>query len=64
MTLMASFLFSGKQALTDCIDCTAGYYCLEAGNDTVTGQCMAGYYCTLAAKDPNPTGKCHFQKAE
>ena len=39
------------------MSCTAGYYCEQAGNDTVTGECMAGYYCTGGASIPNPTSE-------
>lgn len=51
------FCISGKSLLSHCVDCSPGRYCLEAGNDTTTGDCQAGYYCTSKAEIPNPTGK-------
>lgn len=46
----------GKQSLSDCVPCEAGYYCLESGNNTVTGKCAPGYYCVDKAWEPTPTG--------
>ena len=43
--------------MTDCLACTPGYYCLEAGKANVTDECDAGYYCHGGAEEQNPTGK-------
>jgi hypothetical protein len=52
-----NYIFLGTSTLLQCVSCTAGYYCEQAGNDTVTGECMAGYYCTGGASIPNPTSE-------
>ena len=46
--------------MTDCLPCTPGYYCLEAGKANVTDECDAGYYCHGGAEEQNPTGKLMF----
>lgn len=38
-------------AITDCIPCDAGWYCLEE-SITPVGQCEAGYYCASPISNP------------
>ena len=35
---------NGANRTTDCVPCTAGYYCLE-GSATETGVCNVAFYC-------------------
>jgi len=39
----------------DCTDCTAGYYCSEAGITEPIGICHQGFVCTLGADNPTPS---------
>lgn len=41
----------GAKNVSDCIPCTAGWYCLE-GIETPTGQCYAGFYCPSPIDNP------------
>ena len=45
---------TGKDDLTDCIDCPTGYYCMDRGLYEVTGPCKAGHICYLNALDDDP----------
>lgn len=47
---------TGNDAVSDCIQCTAGYYCSGSGNEQPDGQCEAGWYCPGGQDDPRPTG--------
>ena len=49
--------FSQRKGLTqssDCVACTAGYYCLAAGQSTTSGLCDPGYYCTFGSTAKKP----------
>ena len=46
---------TGTRAVSDCLDCTPGMYCLTPGLTNPTGFCHAGYYCSGKAKSPTPT---------
>eukprot|EP00347_Sterkiella_histriomuscorum_P024098 403332318 len=37
--------FPGMRAVSDCISCTPGYYCIGSNLDEPDGLCKAGYYC-------------------
>jgi len=37
--------FPLQDELTDCMDCTPGFYCDSLGQTQPTGPCDAGYYC-------------------
>ena len=45
---------TGNQLVTDCTDCTQGYYCGSAGLIEPTGQCDEGYYCPAAQSIATP----------
>jgi len=45
---------TGRGALSDCVACDAGYYCLEASSN-LTGVCDAGYYCLEGSTGPQST---------
>ncbi len=40
---------TGNVNITQCTDCTPGYYCQYDGLTEVTGPCNAGYYCVIGA---------------
>ena len=42
--------------ITDCIDCTPGYYCDGTGNIEPDGLCAAGWYCDGGEASATPTG--------
>lgn len=45
-----------KSKPTDCLSCTAGFYCAgstELSPSGLTGPCKDGYYCTGGSKIPN-----------
>eukprot|EP01012_Entosiphon_sulcatum_P020572 TRINITY_DN2549_c0_g1_i18.p1 TRINITY_DN2549_c0_g1~~TRINITY_DN2549_c0_g1_i18.p1 ORF type:complete len:7257 (+),score=712.60 TRINITY_DN2549_c0_g1_i18:702-21773(+) len=44
----------GASALTDCQNCTAGYYCATRGQTTTTSQCFPGFYCPPGQSTPRP----------
>nr|XP_006821768.1 PREDICTED: multiple epidermal growth factor-like domains protein 10-like [Saccoglossus kowalevskii] len=46
---------SNLASQNECTDCTAGYYCEEAGLTAPTAVCYAGYYCAGRAETPTPT---------
>jgi hypothetical protein len=54
------FCITGKQAVSDCIDCPGGKYCLTTGSSNITNDCDPGYYCIGAAFESNPTGIVHL----
>ncbi|PIK35709.1 hypothetical protein BSL78_27465 [Apostichopus japonicus] len=39
---------------SDCLPCTAGYYCAGSGNPEPTDVCQAGYYCPPGQREPTP----------
>lgn len=41
-------------ALTDCAECTEGYYCTDIALTTTQGECDAGYYCFAEQRWPRP----------
>ena len=41
--------FEGARAITDCILCKPGYYCLGSGGGAATNKCKAGIYCKEGA---------------
>ncbi|OAF70389.1 hypothetical protein A3Q56_01861 [Intoshia linei] len=41
---------AGAGKITDCYDCTMGYYCSGTANINVVGECKAGYYCMGKSK--------------
>ena len=55
-TFLSSILGS---AATDCLPCTAGYYCTNTGLSSVQGPCDPGYYCLsgshVGTTVPRPT---------
>jgi hypothetical protein len=48
---------TNKFLVTDCLDCTAGFYCSSSGLSAVEGPCGAGYYCEVKSKEIKPIGK-------
>ena len=51
--------FSGTTGLsnvTECTQCTGGYYCDVKNLTTEAGQCDAGYYCRSGSDDRAPSG--------
>ena len=40
---------------SDCLPCTAGFYCASLGLSTVTGPCTEGFYCDAGASVSNGT---------
>ena len=56
----------GKQAVEDCIPCSAGYYCSEEGKDKLVSkdECPAKYFCPAGTSDytahPCTAGLCIF----
>jgi len=58
--------FSNTKSLSDvsqCSDCTQGYYCKNYAQTAESAKCTAGYYCTTKATSPAPVksaegGKC------
>ena len=47
---------TGNDDPADCIDCTAGMYCMNTANAVPTGYCDAGWYCSGGQDNPQPTG--------
>lgn len=47
---------TGNDLVSDCIQCTGGYYCAGSGNVVPDGPCEAGWYCPGGQDDPRPTG--------
>ncbi len=47
---------SGNNDVSDCIDCTAGWYCPGTGDGLPTGLCTAGWYCPGGQDNPTPVG--------
>ena len=45
----------GATRIDNCLPCSAGFYCEEAGLANVSGPCSAGYYCVINATSPAPT---------
>lgn len=45
----------GSQAVSACVDCTAGYYCDGERNIVEDGECDAGFYCSQGSSTPRPT---------
>ncbi|XP_022100039.1 zonadhesin-like [Acanthaster planci] len=45
---------TGLTALSECDDCTAGYYCETPGLTRPTGPCQEGYYCPSGQDIKNP----------
>ena len=45
---------TGGRAVTDCYNCTEGYYCGGYGNPAPTGPCAGGYYCPQAMVTSSP----------
>lgn len=43
-----------NKALSDCQDCTKGWYCPGYGNHYPKAQCSPGYYCPPKQDKPNP----------
>ena len=40
--------------VADCLQCSEGNFCREAGKDSVTGLCSAGFYCRSGANVSTP----------
>ena len=51
---------TGLKQVSQCSDCTAGYYCNETGLTDPSGECPGGYYCPIGTGDaytfPCPIG--------
>lgn len=49
---------TGAESVSQCLDCTPGWYCGGFGNTKPTGQCDPGYYCPefSRANVSSPTG--------
>ena len=47
----------GREQVSHCEDCTAGYYCNQEGLNATEGVCPEGYYCPRGTGDPN-TNPC------
>eukprot|EP01135_Chromosphaera_perkinsii_P006890 Nk52_evm45s621 gene=Nk52_evmTU45s621 len=43
----------GLKAVSDCSDCTPGFYCANPGQTAVSGPCDAGYFCVGKQKEKN-----------
>ncbi|XP_070551430.1 uncharacterized protein [Ptychodera flava] len=50
---------TGLENVTECRQCTPGFYCQTEGLTAPTGPCLPRYYCTLGAIDPNPTAESY-----
>ena len=50
---------SGNIKLSDCINCTAGFYCNNTGLSLPSGPCQAGYFCNSGSSISNPTDTVH-----
>ncbi|XP_077985306.1 uncharacterized protein LOC144439946 [Glandiceps talaboti] len=50
---------TGLENVTECEQCTPGFYCQTEGLTEPSDPCLAKYYCTLGAIDPNPTGEIY-----
>ena len=46
---------TGGANVTDCLPCTAGYYCDAYGLDGPSGQCDAGHFCPGGQDSRRPT---------
>lgn len=44
----------GNRDVTQCLDCSAGFYCPDSGTVTPTNECTAGYYCIQGAVVASP----------
>lgn len=44
---------TGSQSFSDCIPCTAGYYCGNDGLSDPSGPCEPGYFCPEGSISPN-----------
>ena len=40
--------------VTDCVNCTSGWYCSDYGLTAPSGQCRAGYYCPNGQRRSDP----------
>lgn len=50
---MSTVYDTGLKSASECVSCSAGYYCVDSGKDALE-QCAAGYYCKSGAKSPTP----------
>ncbi|XP_062603182.1 uncharacterized protein LOC134264959 [Saccostrea cucullata] len=46
---------TGLSAVTQCTNCSGGYYCPNTGMTDTGYQCWGGYYCPTGIDVPNPT---------
>lgn len=47
---------TGLSDVSECTQCTAGYYCDRLGQTAPTDKCNPGYYCSSGAKRADPNG--------
>ncbi|OAF72051.1 hypothetical protein A3Q56_00182 [Intoshia linei] len=45
---------TNAKALSDCLPCTAGSYCIGSGLIEVSGTCKSGYFCKSGTVSPKP----------
>ena len=43
-----------NKVVSECLNCSAGFYCRGYGNNYPSGPCNAGYYCPGGQEIPNP----------
>ena len=43
------------KSVSDCQNCTAGYFCNGTGLSNPTGECDAGYFCEFGSSMKNPS---------
>lgn len=47
----------GLESESECIPCTAGYFCASNGLTSPTGKCLVGFYCSGGSYLANPNGE-------